>query len=125
MLLLLGSGLSVFSRLFTVFGLLLGWLSLRIGSGLGSQTRFFSAGGGHGSVEAWYTIALDIEEVLSGATDSDVHLSVADVIKSFATVDRAILLILSIMLMLGCALSLRLVLVNLGLGMGVFLRAVF
>ena len=28
----------------------------------------FSAGGGRGSVEAWYTTALDIEEVLSGAS---------------------------------------------------------
>ena len=27
----------------------------------------FSAGGGRGSVEAWYTSALDVEEVLSGA----------------------------------------------------------
>ena len=27
----------------------------------------FSAGGGCGSVEAWYTSALDIEEVLTGA----------------------------------------------------------
>ena len=35
-----------------------------------------SAGGGRGSVEAWYTSALDIEEVLSGAADSDVHLPV-------------------------------------------------
>ena len=43
----------------------------------------FSAGGGRGSVEAWYTTALDIEEVLSGAADSHVHLFVADVIKSF------------------------------------------
>ena len=43
----------------------------------------FSAGGGRGSVEAWYTSALDIEEVLSGATDSHVHLFVADVVKSF------------------------------------------
>ena len=40
----------------------------------------FSAGGGRGSVEAWYTAALDIEEVLSGVADSDVHLFVADVI---------------------------------------------
>ena len=48
----------------------------------------FSAGGGRGSVEAWYTTALDIEEVLSGAADSHVHLSVVDVIKSFDTVDR-------------------------------------
>ena len=51
----------------------------------------FSAGGGRGSVEAWYTSALDIEEVLTGATDSDVHLFVADVTKSFDTVDRGIL----------------------------------
>ena len=47
----------------------------------------FSAGGGRGSVEAWYTSALDIEEVLSGASDSHVHLFVADVVKSFDTVD--------------------------------------
>ena len=47
--------------------------------------------GGRSSVEAWYTSALDIEEVLSGAIDSDVHLFVADVIKSFDTVDRKIL----------------------------------
>ena len=51
----------------------------------------FSAGGGRGSVEAWYSISLDIEEVLSGATDSDVHIFVADVIESFETVDRSIL----------------------------------
>ena len=51
----------------------------------------FSAGGGRGSVEAWYTSALDIEEVLSGASDSHLHLFVADVIKSFDTVDRGIL----------------------------------
>ena len=51
----------------------------------------FSAGGGCGSVEAWYSSALDIEEVLSGAADFHVHLFVADVIKSFDTVDRGIL----------------------------------
>ena len=51
----------------------------------------FSAGGGRVSVEAWYTTALNIEEVLSGAADSHVHLFVADVIKSFDTVDRGIL----------------------------------
>ena len=39
----------------------------------------FSAGGGRSSVEAWFTTALDIEEVLSGVVDSDVHLFVADV----------------------------------------------
>ena len=51
----------------------------------------FSAEGGRGSVEAWYTSALDIEDVLTGATDSHIHLFVADVIKSFDTVDRGIL----------------------------------
>ena len=51
----------------------------------------FSSGGGRGSVEAWYISALDIEEVLSGATDSHVHLFVADVVKSFDTVDHSIL----------------------------------
>ena len=40
----------------------------------------FSARGGRASVEAWYTTALDIEEVLSGAADSHAHLFVADVI---------------------------------------------
>ena len=42
-------------------------------------------------MEAWFTTAIDIEEVLAGATDSHVHLFVADVIKSFHTVDREIL----------------------------------
>ena len=51
----------------------------------------FSAGGSRGSVEAWYTSSLDIEEVLAGAADSDVHIFVADVVKSFDTVDRTIL----------------------------------
>ena len=51
----------------------------------------FSAGGGRGSVGAWYTSALDIEEVLAGAADSHVHLFVADVIMSFDTFDRGIL----------------------------------
>ena len=50
----------------------------------------FCAGGGRGSVEAWYTSALDIEEVLVGAADSHVHIFVADVIKSFDTIDRSI-----------------------------------
>ena len=51
----------------------------------------FSAGGGRSSVQAWFTIALDIEEVLSGIVEGDVHIFVADVIKSFDTVDRGIL----------------------------------
>ena len=51
----------------------------------------FSVGGGRGSVEAWSTSALDIEEVLTGAAGSDIHLFTADVIKSFETVNRKIL----------------------------------
>ena len=35
----------------------------------------FSAGGGRGSVEAWCTSALDIEEVPAGATDSEMSTS--------------------------------------------------
>ena len=37
----------------------------------------FCAGGGKSSVEAWYSTALDMEESLSGALDSDVHIFVA------------------------------------------------
>ena len=51
----------------------------------------FSTEGGRGSVEAWYTSALDIAEVFAGAADSHVHLFVADVVKSSDTVDRCIL----------------------------------
>ena len=51
----------------------------------------FSAGGWRSSVEAWFSTALDIEECLAGGVDTDVHLFVADVIKSFDTVDRGIL----------------------------------
>ena len=53
--------------------------SWRIGFGLGFP------------VDAWFTTALDIEEVLSGVVDSDVHLFVAHVVKSFDTVDRGVL----------------------------------
>ena len=50
----------------------------------------FIAGSCCGVGGGLYTSALDIE-VLAGGTDSDVHLSVADVIKSFDTVDRCVL----------------------------------
>ena len=53
---------------------------------LGYPSSVFSAGGGRSSVEAWFTAELDIEEVRS-----DVHLFVADVSKSFDTVDLGIL----------------------------------
>ena len=51
----------------------------------------YSAGGGRSSVDAWFSSALDIEECLTGGVDSDVHLFVADVVKSFDTVDRGVL----------------------------------
>ena len=70
----------------------------------------FSAGGGRSSVDAWCTTALNVVEVLSGAVDSDIRLFVADVVKSFDTVDRN--------------LSLQLGLDSLGLGMVGFLRVV-
>ena len=62
-----------------------------IGFGLGFLMLFVVLVGVVVRVEAWYTSALDIEEVLSGAVDSHVHLFVADVVKSFDTVDRGIL----------------------------------
>ena len=73
------------------FGLRFGCCIL--GSGLRSLVpdSVFSTGGGRSSVEAWYSTPLDLEESLSGALDSDVHIFVADVIKSFDTVDRGIL----------------------------------
>ena len=43
------------------------------------------------SVEAWFSTALDIEDVLSGTGGDQLHVMVADVIKSFDTVDRSIL----------------------------------
>ena len=51
----------------------------------------FGLGNGVSSVEAWFSTALDIEEVLSGASDEQLHVMVADVIKSFYMVDRSIL----------------------------------
>ena len=51
----------------------------------------FSLGNGLSSVEAWFSTALDIEEVLSVTGGDQLHVMVADVIKSFDTVDRSIL----------------------------------
>ena len=47
--------------------------------------------GGRCSVEAWCSSAFDIEEVLSGFGETDVHIFVADVVKSFDTVDKGVL----------------------------------
>ena len=38
-------------------------------------------------IDAWYVTAIDIEEVLSHTRHSDFHIFVADVVKSFDTVD--------------------------------------
>ena len=51
----------------------------------------FSLGNDLSSVEAWFYAALDIEEVLSGTGGDQLHVMVADVIKSFDTVDHSIL----------------------------------
>ena len=50
-----------------------------------------SLGNGLSSVEAWFSTALDIEEVLSGTGGDQLHVTVADIIKSLDTVDRSIL----------------------------------
>ena len=50
-----------------------------------------SLGNGLSSLEAWFSAALDIENVLSWLGGDHLHVRVADVIKSFATVDRSIL----------------------------------
>ena len=51
----------------------------------------YSLGNGLSSLEAWFSTALDIEEVLSGTGGDQLHVMVADVIKSFDTVDRSTL----------------------------------
>ena len=51
----------------------------------------FSLGNGLSSVEAWFSTAFDVEEVLSGTGGDQLHVMVADVIKSFDTVDMSIL----------------------------------
>ena len=107
------------------------WASLRLGhlrewDEVWLPKSVFSLGNGLSSVEAWFSTALDIEEVFSGTGGDQLHVMVADVIKSFDTVDRSIL---------DCALG-RLGLpgwfrrayfsfhVSLGVGTVVFLRVV-
>ena len=51
----------------------------------------YSFGNGLSSVEAWFSTALETEEVLSGTGGDQLHVVVADVIESFDTVDRYIL----------------------------------
>ena len=72
------------------------WASLRLGhlkewvNGWAPKS-VFSLGNGLSSVEAWFATALDIEEVLAQVGSDQLHVLVADVIKSFDTVDRSIL----------------------------------
>ena len=72
------------------------WASLRLGhlrewvEGWMPKS-VYSLGNGLSSVEAWFSTALDIEDVLSGTGGDQLHVMVADVIKSFDTVDRSIL----------------------------------
>ena len=56
----------------------------------------FSAGQGVSSINARYSISIDMEEVLSNIRQGDFHIFVTDVVKSFDTVDRDTL---------GCALG--------------------
>ena len=79
--------------LLVVYGL---WASLRLGHlrdwvEESMPKSVFSLGNGLSSVEAWFSTALDIEEILSGVGGDQLHVMVADVIKSFDTVDRSIL----------------------------------
>ena len=57
----------------------------------GCRSRFCSLGNGLSSVESWFSTSLDIEEVLSCVGGDQLHVMVADVIKSVDTVDRSIL----------------------------------
>ena len=69
-------------------------------------------------MEAWYTTALDIEEVLSGAVAADhVHIFLAEVVKTLDTVNVTS----NFMLIFGFSSSLRSGLQNLGQGMVAFL----
>ena len=72
------------------------WASLRLGhlqewvEGWLPES-VFSLGNGLSSVEDWFSTALDIEEVLPRTGGDQLHVMVADVIKSFGLVDRSIL----------------------------------
>ena len=72
------------------------WASLRLGhlkdwvSGWVPRS-VYSLGNGLSSVEAWFSTALDIEEVLPWVGGDQLHIMVADSIESCDTVDRSIL----------------------------------
>ena len=88
MLLLLGSVPCASCLLFIAFRRLSGCGIWMIGFGLGSLLLCVALGVVEGLWKAWYSTALDFEEVLSGLNESQVHVFVADVVKSLDTVDR-------------------------------------
>ena len=59
----------------------------------------FSVGNGASSAEAWFSKDLDIEELLAGTREDQLHVLVADVVKSFDTVQYWIVRLAG----LGCA----------------------
>ena len=67
------------------------WPIFRSGSALGSSIRYTVPVRGGSSVDAWYATTVDIEEVLSNTRQGDFHIFVADVVKSFDTVDLDVL----------------------------------
>ena len=88
MLLILVKGPCVCSLLFVVFGLLFVLTILVSGLLLGSHGRSLVLVGG---VVLLKLGTPDVEGCLAGTVDSDVYIFVADVVKSFDTVDRGVL----------------------------------
>ena len=88
MLLLWGSNLLVFFRWFIVLGAAARMGQLEDWFRSWVPDSVFSAGGGRSSVEAWYTTALDIEEVLSGLLILIFTFLLLMLVQSFDTVDR-------------------------------------
>ena len=83
----------MFFRWFIVFGLLPGWVSWRSGFGLGFRILSLVLGVVVGRLKLGIPLLSILKRFLvpSGVVDSDVHLFVADVVKSFDTVDRGVL----------------------------------
>ena len=84
----------------------------------------FSLGNGASSVEAWFSTALDIEEVLSGTGDGQLHVMVADVISPLTLLTGPFWTVLGVGWACLSGSSLRLVLENPGVRMVVFLKVV-
>ena len=72
-------------------GPLSGWPIKWIGSRGGYLRLYFSVSNGVSHVEAWFTTASYVEEVLWDVRDGQLHVLVVDAIKSFDRVARSIL----------------------------------